>query len=97
VEKIVLEGAVNLAGDFAQEFLLVHVVLEGFVAINENDGDFVVVLTAKVGVGVDVDFAPGKAPAAGELGQTFFDNLAEVTSLARIDDDGTGCWHARRF
>jgi hypothetical protein len=56
-----------LAGQLPQEFLLIHAVLEGFAAIDENNRDFVVELAAKVGVGVNVDLMPGETPAARKL------------------------------
>jgi hypothetical protein len=62
--------------EFAQEFLLVHAVLEGFAAVDEDDGNFVVELAAKFGVQVNVNFMPGEAAAARKLGKAFFDNLA---------------------
>src|ERR1700756_3401024 len=68
-----------LAGQLAQEFLLVHAVLESFPAIDEDDRHFVVELAAEFMVGIDVNFLPGKSAAAGELGETLFYNFAEVT------------------
>jgi len=66
---------IALAGQSPQKLLLVHVVLEGFAAIDEDHGDFVVVLAAKVGIGIDIDFLPGEAASAGELRQAFFYNF----------------------
>jgi hypothetical protein len=84
----------ELAGQFAQEFLFVHAVLEGFAAVDEDDGDFVGELAADLGVGVHIDFAPGETSAAGKLGEAFFDDLAKMASLAGVDHDGAGIGHA---
>jgi hypothetical protein len=79
----------KLAGEAAEKFLLVHAVLEGLMAIDEDYRDLVVELAAKFRVGVYVDFLPGEAAAAREFGETFLDHLAEVTSLARVNYDLT--------
>jgi hypothetical protein len=64
-EEIVTETArverSELASQLLQEFLLVHAVLEGFMAVNEDDGDFVVELAAEFGVSVNVDVLPGES------------------------------------
>src|SRR5271169_4748462 len=90
-----------LAGQFAEEFPLVHAVLKRFAAVNEDDGNFVVELAAEFKIGVNVDLAPGKAAAAGELGEAFLDHLAEMASLSRVDHNAAGIRHggilARRF
>jgi hypothetical protein len=70
-----------------QEFLLVHAVLEGLAAIDEDDGDFVVELAAKFGIKVNVNFVPGEATAARKLAETFFYYFAKMTSLAGVDHD----------
>ena len=77
----------RLAGQAAQKFLLVHVVLEGFMAIDKDDGDLVIELPAKFRVRIYVNFLPRKRAAASEFGEALFDHLAEMTSLARVDDD----------
>jgi hypothetical protein len=77
--------------------LLVHVILEGLAAIDEDDRDFIVELAAEFVVGVDVDFMPGEAAAAGEFGEAFLHQFAKVASFARIYDDVTGLRHAGRF
>jgi hypothetical protein len=56
---------IRLAGELSEEFLLVHVILEGFAAVNENYRNFIVELAAEFMVGVDVDFVPGETSAAG--------------------------------
>jgi hypothetical protein len=76
-----------LAGELAEELLLVHAVFEGFAAVNKDDRDFVIKLPPELGVSVDVDLAPGEAAAARELSQALFDEFAEVASFAGIDDD----------
>jgi hypothetical protein len=85
------------AGEFTEEFLLVHMVLEGFSPINKDHGDLVVELSAESGVGVDVDLLPDEAAAARQLVEAFFDDFTQVASLARVDHDGSGIWHAGRF
>ena len=84
-----------LAGQLAQEFALIHVVLEGFAAVDEDDGDFVGELAAELLVGVDIDFLPAEQAAALELDQAFFDDLAEMTALPRVDEDLAGVGHGR--
>jgi len=87
----------SLAGEFAEEFPLVHAVLEGFAAVDENDGDFIVKLAADFVIGINVDFTPGKAAMAGKLDQAFLDDFAEMASLAGINHDLAGVWHGRDF
>jgi hypothetical protein len=86
-----------LASQLPEEFLLVHVILEGLAAVDENDRNFIVELAAEFEVGVDVDFLPDKPSTAGEFGETFFHYLAKVASLAGIYDDVTSIWHATRI
>jgi len=87
----------RLAGKLAQEFLLVHAVLEGFAAVDEYDGNFVVELAAEFEVGVDIDFAPDEAAAAGEFTEALLDHFAEVTSLAGVHDDVGERWHVKEI
>jgi hypothetical protein len=87
----------SLAGEFAEEFPLVHAVLEGFAAVDENDGDFIVKLAADFVIGINVDFTPGEAATAGELDQAFLDDFAEMASLAGVNHDLAGVWHGRDF
>ena len=65
-----IQGAMRrpLAGQLAEEFLLVHAVLESLATIDEDNGDFVVELPAEFGVGVNVNIAPSKTATAGEFG-----------------------------
>ena len=84
------------SAQFAQEFLLVHAVLESLAAVNENYGDFVVVQATDFSVGVDIDFTPGEAAAAVEFDEALLDDFAEMTSLAGIYDDFPGLRHARQ-
>jgi len=53
--------------EFAQEFLFVHAVLEGFFAVDEDDRNFVVEAAADFFVGVDVNFLSGEARALGKF------------------------------
>jgi hypothetical protein len=67
--------------------LLVHPVFESLSPVDENHGNLVVVETAHLGVRIDVDLTPVKTAALVQLHQAFFDNLAEMTSLAGINND----------
>src|SRR6266478_8740405 len=80
---------------FAQEFLLIHVVLKSFATVDENDGDFVCIEAANFGVGVDVDFSPGEAATLVEFDDALLDDFAEMTSLAGINEDFPRRRHAR--
>jgi len=86
-----------LAGQLAKELLFIHVILEGFAAIYENHRDFVAELAPEFGVGVNVNLAPGKAPAAGELGEAFFDHFTKVATLAGVDHYARRFWHAGKI
>jgi hypothetical protein len=86
---------VSLAGEFAKEFALVHAVFEGFAAVDEDDGDFIVKLAADFVIGIHVDFTPGEAALAGKLDQAFLDDFAEMASLAGVNHDLAGVWHGR--
>jgi hypothetical protein len=76
--------------------VLVHTVFEGFAAIDEDDGDLVGELAAELVVGVYVNFLPVEAAPAVELGQGFFDDLAEVAAFAGVDHDLAGIGHAAK-
>ena len=82
------------AHKLAEEFLLVHVVLEGLASVDEDHRDFVVELATKFRVHIDVDFLPRKAAAAREFGQALFHHFAKMTSLAGIDHNVARLWHA---
>jgi hypothetical protein len=86
---------VGLAAEFAEEFALVHMVLEGLAAINEHDGHFIGKLASELFVGVDVDFLPAEQAAALQLDQTLFDDLTEMAALARVDHDMAEDVHER--
>jgi hypothetical protein len=87
----------DLAGQLPEEFLFVHVILEGLAAVDENHRNFIVELAAEFEVSVDVNFLPDEPSAAGEFGETFLHYFAKVASLAGIDDDVTSIWHAGRI
>jgi hypothetical protein len=74
--------------------VLVHAVFEGFVAVDEDDGDFVGELAAELVVGVDVDFLPIEASPALEFGQGLFDDLTKVAAFARVQHDLARIGHA---
>jgi hypothetical protein len=73
-----------LAGEFAQEFLLVHAVLEGLPAVDEDYGDFVGELTAEAVIVLDINFAPAKTAPALELRELLLHDLAKVTAPSGI-------------
>ena len=75
------------AGEFAEEVGLVHPVLEGFAAVDEDDGDLVGELAAELFVGVHVDVLPVEAAAAMQFGERLFHDFAEVASFAGVDHD----------
>ena len=74
--------------------MFVHAVFECFAAIDEDYGDFVGELAAELVVGVYVDFLPVETAPAMELGQGFFDDLAEVAAFASVEHDLAGIGHA---
>jgi hypothetical protein len=74
------------AGELAQKFLFIHAVFEGFATVNEDDRDLVVVLTAEVGIGVNIHVAPVEATALMEFDEALLDDFAEMTPLPGIDD-----------
>jgi hypothetical protein len=88
-------GKASLAGEFAKEFALVHAVFEGFAAVDEDDGDFIVKLAAEVVIGINIDFTPGEAAMTGKLDQAFLDDFAEMASLAGVNHYLAGVWHGR--
>jgi hypothetical protein len=75
--------------------MLVHAVLKGFASVDEDHGDFVVVEASDFGVGIYVDFTPGEAAPLVEFDDALFDDFAEMTSLAGINDDFPRLRHAR--
>jgi hypothetical protein len=80
-------GRPTLTGQFLEEFLFVHAVLEGLAAVDEDDGDLVVVLAAQFGVGVDVYLSPLEAAALMEFDEALLNDLAEMAPFAGIHDD----------
>jgi len=71
------------------------VVLKSFAAVDEDYGDLVVIEASDCGVGVYVDFTPGEAATPVELDDALFDDFAEMTSLAGINDDFPRLRHTR--
>src|SRR5882762_2513764 len=84
-----------LAGQFAQEFALVHVVFESLVAVDEDDGDFVGEPAAQLVVAFHINLPPSEATASMQLGQRLFDDLTQMTALTRVDDDLARLRHGR--
>ncbi len=68
-----------------QKLAPVHPILECLAPIDKHHGHLIVVLRAQFVVGVDVDFAPLEISIALELNERFLDDVAQVTSLARIN------------
>jgi hypothetical protein len=85
----------NSNPQFAQKFLFVHAVLKSFAAVDENYGHLVVIEPPDLRVGVYVDFTPGEAATFVELYDALFDDFAQMTSFAGINDDFPGHHHAR--
>jgi len=83
------------SAQFAQEFLFIHAVLEGFAAVDEDYGDLVGIEASDFGVGIHVDFSPGEAATLVQLDDALFDDFAEMTSLAGINEDFPRRRHAR--
>jgi hypothetical protein len=77
----------GLAGEFPQEFAFIHVVFEGFTAIDENHGDFIGKLAAKILVCIYVYFSPVKAAAPLQLAQALLDDFAEMAAFAGVNDN----------
>jgi hypothetical protein len=84
--EIVTEGAglatIGSVRQLAEEFLLVHAVFECLASVDEDYGNFVVVLTAEFGIGVNVDVLPCETAAARKFREALFHYFAEMTSLA---------------
>ena len=78
---------VNLPGELFQELLLIQPVLEGLSAVYEHDRYLVGELPAQKLIGLHVHFAPAEPTSALELRQLLFDDLAQMTPLAGINDD----------
>ena len=76
--------------------MLVHVVLKSFAAVDEDYGHLVVIEAPDFSVGVHVDFPPGEAAPLVELDDALFDDFAEMTPLAGINDDFARLRHARQ-
>lgn len=94
--RLIGEGLVNiLAGKPAQEFTLIHAVLESFATVNEDYRDFVGELTAQQFVGIDIDFLPAEQPPTLQLYQAFLHNLAKMASFAGVNEDLAGVGHCR--
>jgi hypothetical protein len=87
----------DLASQLPEEFLFVHVILEGLPAVDEYDRNFIVELAAQLEIGVNVDFLPDEPSTAGEFGETFLHHFAKMASLAGINDHITSIWHAGRI
>jgi len=53
------------------------------VAVDEDNGDLVVILATKVGVGVDIYLAPVEAAALMEFYEALLNDFAEMTPLRK--------------
>lgn len=72
-------------------------VLEGFVAVDEDYGDFVGELAAELFVAVHVHVLPGEAASAMQFGESLFDDFAEMAAFAGVDDDLAEFRHRGEF
>ena len=59
-------------------------VFEGFASIDKNYRHFVVVLLLQFSIGVNIHLAPPVVGLVLEFAQSLLDDIAEMTSLARI-------------
>jgi hypothetical protein len=84
-----------LAGQLAEEFAFVHVILEGFAAVDEDDGHFVGELATQFIVAIHVDVLPAKTAAPLQLGESFLDDFAKMAAFARVNDDLARLRHGR--
>ena len=62
--------------------MLIHAVLEGFAAIDEDHRHFIGVLAAEVLVRVYVNFLPLEAGVTLQFRQTFLDDFTQMASFA---------------
>ena len=93
-----LTGETGNSGiQLAQEFLFIHVILEGFAAIDKDDWDFVVVQPQEFGVSIYIHLGPGETAVAGEFGQALLHHIAKMATLAGVDNDGVEGRHAIVF
>ena len=81
----------------AEELPLVHAVLKGLAAVDEDHGDFVIELAADFAIGVHIDFSPSESAPARKFGQALFHHFTQVASLAGVNHDVAGLKHAERF
>jgi hypothetical protein len=70
-----------------QKLLCRHPVLECFSSVDENYGNLFVVFLPQLGIAVDVDFAPQELAMLSQLRQLILHDIAEVTALARVDNN----------
>jgi hypothetical protein len=90
-------GCSRSAAEFAEEVGLVHAVLKGFAAVDEDYGDLVGELPTELFVGVHIDVLPSEAAAAMEFGEGLFDDLAEMAAFAGVDHDLAEFGHRGEF
>ena len=87
----------TLTGQLPEELLLIHVILECFAAVDEDNRNFVVKLPPKFDIGVDVDFAPRKTAPARKLGEAFLYHFTKVAPFSGVHDDVTRLLHVGGF
>jgi len=86
----------RLTGELSEKLLLVQAVLERLSPVDEHDWNFVGELAPELIVGLNINLAPAKPSPAFQLDELFFDDLAQVTSLAGINHDFAEEGHPRR-
>lgn len=80
--------------EFSGEVLFTDPVDEGFLAVDEDDGDALFVAFKEVGVGRDVDRFQGEGHALSDVRDSCFGDVAEVAVRFGVEGDaGEG----RRF
>jgi hypothetical protein len=85
--------ALWLAGELAQKLLLIHVILEGFSTVDEDDWNFVIKLPAQFVITINVNFLPGESASARKLAEAFLHQFTKMASLSRVNHHLAGFWH----
>jgi len=87
----------TLTGQLPEELLLIHVILECFAAVDEDNRNFVVKLSTEFDIGIHINFAPRESSPARKLGEAFLHHFAKVAPLSGVHDHATRLLHAGGF
>jgi hypothetical protein len=82
-----------LAHQPTQKLALIHPVFEGFTAVDEYHGNFVIELPPQFVIAVYIHFLPCKCALPRKFRKTFFHHLAEMAPFSRVNHDLAGLWH----